>query len=53
VDPAVGESFVVMFEEQFVPMRRENTIPHGRAQLVSSLAPGHGRHGDTFARHSA
>ena len=26
VDPAVGESFVVMFEEQSAPMRRENTI---------------------------
>jgi hypothetical protein len=29
VEPAVGESFVVMFEEQFAPMRREydSTVP--------------------------
>jgi hypothetical protein len=39
VEPAVGELFVVMFEEQFAPMRRENTIARRRAQLVSSLAP--------------
>jgi hypothetical protein len=25
VEPAVGESFVMMFEKQFAPMRRENT----------------------------
>jgi hypothetical protein len=32
-----------MFQEQIAPMRRKNTIPRGRAQLMSSLAPGHGR----------
>jgi hypothetical protein len=46
----VGESFVVMFEEQFAPMRRENTIPRRRAQLVSFLTPRHGRLRHTFAR---
>jgi hypothetical protein len=40
VEPAVGESFVMMSEEQFAPMRRENTMPRRRAQLVSSLTPG-------------
>jgi hypothetical protein len=40
VEPAVGESFVVMFEEQFASMRRENTIARCRAQLVSGWRQG-------------
>jgi hypothetical protein len=40
VAPAVGESFVVMFEEQFASISRDNPIPRCRAQLVSSPAGG-------------
>jgi hypothetical protein len=44
-----------MFEEQFAPMRRENTIARCCAQLVSSLTPGMAGLGNTFVRawHSA
>ena len=34
IEPAVDESFVVMFEEQFAPDASRDTIPRCRAQLV-------------------